>query len=47
MSRGRDPLGHFAVLCAVLAGLLLLFSQLVPPRSDADHASHPAPGETP
>jgi hypothetical protein len=47
MTRGRDPLGHIAVLCAVLAGLLLLFSQLVPPRPDADPASHPAPGETP
>lgn len=48
MTRGRDPLGHFAIVCAVLAGLLLLFSQLVPPRQpDADAASHLAPGDTP
>lgn len=45
--RGSDPLGPIAIICAVFAGLLLLFSQLMPPRPDADAAPHLAPGETP
>lgn len=47
MNRRGDPLGPIAIICAVIAGLLLLFSQLVPPRPYADAASHLAPGDTP
>jgi len=44
---GRDPLGHVAIICAVVAGILLLFSQLAPPRPAATATSHLATGDTP